>query len=77
MYGIIKSWLKLTPLPTLPSFTPKDETMQIAKNPKEIASLILFDALMCPKTKTFGKIKKSWNLTAFLPAVSPFQHKPV
>ena len=35
---------------TLVSFTQKDETMQIAKNPKKIARFTLIDALMCPKT---------------------------
>ena len=37
------------PPPTLVSFTQKDETMQIAKNPKKIVRLTLLDALMCPK----------------------------
>ena len=38
------------PTPTLVSFSPKDETMQIAKNTKEIVILPLIDTLMCPKT---------------------------
>ena len=43
---------------TLVSFTLKDETMQNPKNPKEIVSLTLIFALMCPKTQNLGKIKK-------------------
>ena len=34
---------------TLVSFTPREETMQNAKNSKKIVRLTLIDALMCPK----------------------------
>ena len=41
---------KTSPVRPIVSFTPKDETMQNAKNPKKIVRLTLIDALMCPKT---------------------------
>ena len=43
---------------TFVNFTSKEETMQIVITPKLVARLTLINALMCPKTQTFGKTQK-------------------